>query len=407
MDIGEEQMKKVGIATMTGGANYGNALQNYAVQEILLQLGYEAYTLNNSTKNGFPGAAKKPISLAKKLYPAYIRAYRCGKLNARYGCKNQRDCTILGKHRAKALHREYQEAKCRRIKKFEDFRKTYLRFDEVVFDAKAFPREHLDGYYAFVCGSDQVWNPDVTGEDLSYFLNFCSPETRRISYAPSFGLTSLPEDFAQKVRRELEQFQFISVREEEGQNLVEQMLHQDAPVVVDPTLLLNRDDWAGLERKHPAAEGEYILYYTVRSSKTLERFCKELAEKKNMKIIRVGGNMLSGLKNRNPRLAYASDIGPREWLYLVHHADCVVTNSFHGTAFSLIFQKDFYVEFSSTANSRMENLVRMTGLPSRIVKDGKNCADADESIDYGDVNTRLQVAREQSWDYLRRAVGDK
>lgn len=362
---------RIGIVTFPGSTSFGASLQMYALYSAVKSLHVDVDILNYQNmymKKGLHTKAAQNSAL-KNL------------------CR-------------RALHMRQEWA-------FRAFEKDMTMVPRrILHDPNRLP-EISKCFDAMICGSDQVWNPDVTGEDLSYFLNFCSPETRRISYAPSFGLTSLPEDFAQKVRRELEQFQFISVREEEGQNLVEQMLHQDAPVVVDPTLLLNRDDWAGLERKHPAAEGEYILYYTVRSSKTLERFCKELAEKKNMKIIRVGGNMLSGLKNRNPRLAYASDIGPREWLYLVHHADCVVTNSFHGTAFSLIFQKDFYVEFSSTANSRMENLVRMTGLPSRIVKDGKSCADADESIDYADVNTRLQVAREQSWDYLRRAVGDK
>ena len=158
-----------------------------------------------------------------------------------------------------------------------------------------------------------------------------------------------------------------------------------------------------VERKHPAAKEPYILYYTVRSSRTLERFCTELAQEKGMKIIRVGGNVLSKMRNKHKHVDYACDLEPREWLYLLNHASCVVTNSFHGTAFSLNYQKDFYVEFSSTANSRLEHIIRTVGLQSRVVKDGR--AEEREPIDYVRVNGILDEIRDHSWDYLRRAVG--
>ena len=256
-------------------------------------------------------------------------------------------------------------------------------------------------YDAVICGSDQVWNPDVTGRDLSYFLNFCDEHTRRVAYAPSFGISEFPDDFSNEIRSDLEKFHALSVREAPGRTLIAALVGKDSPLVCDPTLLLDSDDWTRLEKKHPAADGAYILYYTVYTSATLWNKCKELARKKGIKIVVVGGNWLQQLQQKDETIRYAVDIGPDEWLYLVHHARYVVTNSFHGTAFSINYRKDFYVEFSSRANSRLEQITRSLGLDGQIVGAEPLSGAA---VDYSVADHALPQMREKSVKYLTEAL---
>lgn len=359
---------RIGIVTFPESTSFGATLQMYALYSAVKRLHADAEVLNYQNEYMRKG----------------LHTHASQQSTVKNLCRQ-------------ALHIRQKLA----FRRFEKEMKLYPR--RTLHDPATLP-EVSRRYDAMICGSDQVWNPDVTGADMSYFLDFCFPETRRIAYAPSFGLASLPKDFEDKVSQELAKFRYLSVREEDGRRLIEKMLHQNVSVVTDPTFLLRQEDWADVEQQHPLAQGEYILYYTVHSSRSLERFCKELAAKKHMKVIRIGGNFISQMKKRGSMAEDACDIGPREWLSLMRNAHCVVTNSFHGTAFALNFQKDFYVEFSSTANGRMENLIRMTGLQSRVVRDGKTDAAADEHIDYQAVNEGLDAARALSWEYLRRAV---
>ena len=121
-----------------------------------------------------------------------------------------------------------------------------------------------------------------------------------------------------------------------------------------------------------------------------------------MKIVVAGGNFLKNLKNRDPMVEYAVDISPQEWLYLLHHANYVVTNSFHGTAFSINFRKDFYVEFSSHTNSRLANIVQMLGLEERVVKNGEIIVPT--SADYRKTDLVLPELYRQSMAYLTEAL---
>ena len=258
-----------------------------------------------------------------------------------------------------------------------------------------------DRYDAVICGSDQVWNPDITGGDLSYFLHFCDEHTRRVAYAPSFGLSEFSDGFSNAIRGDLEKFHALSVREAPGQVLMEQLLGMNVPLVCDPTLLMDADDWAKLEKAHPAADGEYVFFYTIRSSAALWNQCRAFAKEKGLKIVAVGGNPLKQWRQKDEQVRYAVDISPEEWLYLIHHARYVFTNSFHGTAFSINYRKDFYVEFSSLTNSRLEQITRTLGLRSRIV--GNEVPDG-ASADYSVAEQVLPEMKKTSMNYLSDAL---
>ena len=255
-----------------------------------------------------------------------------------------------------------------------------------------------DRYDGVICGSDQVWNPDITGSDRSFFLDFCGENTRRIAYAPSFGISRFPEDFREMIRPLLEEFTDLSAREMPGKKLVEELTGREVPLVLDPTFLLQQQQWEQLEQPHRAGDGDYILYYTVRRTDSLMKFCLEKAREKNLKVVYVGGNPLKQLKNK--KLQYAYDLSPGQFLYLLHHAKYVVTNSFHGTAFSLHYKKDFFLELSSLTNSRLQQIVETAGLQDRVI--GGDCSDG--PVDYDRVYSRLQQSKALSAAYLKEAI---
>ena len=358
---------KVGIFTFPNSTSYGAELQMYALYEYVRRLGHTPEVIN--------------------YHNAYMKAQKHmsgrGTLKAAAG-------QLLH-------HRLY-----RNFRRFE--KDAMVRYPQKSFSDPALLPEMAKRYDAVICGSDQVWNPDITGGDLSYFLNFCGEDTRRVAYAPSFGVEALSSEFAARVRPELERFFFLSVREKVGQTLIRELTGREAALVVDPTLLLRYNDWANLEREHPLAQGDYILYYTIRSSRTLWKKARELSEKTGMKLVAVGGNFLKTAFGKEANIEYAVDIGPDQWLYLMRHARYVVTNSFHGTVFSIIFRRDFYVEFSSLTNSRMAQITQALGLTDRIVGEAPLEPTA---VDYSVRNQVLPQMRKISAFYLQSALKER
>lgn len=357
---------KVGILTLPNSTSYGASLQMFALYQALKKENVEPEIINYQN-----------LYMKEGRHTSVSRNSRVKKV-----------CSAM-------LHMRLKQ-------KFHRFEKSMRMYPRKPLNQSDMLSAVSSRYDAAICGSDQVWNPDITGSDLSYFLSFCGPNTKRVSYAPSFGRTILPEDFQALIRRELEMFTQLSVRETDGQKLLKKIIEKDVPIVLDPSFLLDCNEWMQQESKYGVCNEPYILYYTVRSSHSLLRFCMDLAKKKNMKVVVVGGNIFSNLLGRNRDIHYACDIDPREWLYLLHHAQCVVTNSFHGTAFSINYQKDFYVEFSSLTNSRLENIIRIFGLEDRVIKDGKALSEA--SINYFMIADTMDALRKQSIDYLRKAV---
>jgi len=364
--------KRIGILTFPYSSSFGATLQMYALYRTVTALGCEAELIN--------------------YHNAYMK--ECRHTAAFH--KQPRLKQWLHRGAQWLLHR-------RQRSKFREFEKEMARYPATVIETPETLSTVTERYECVICGSDQVWNPDITGRDLSYFLNFCDSTTRRISYAPSFGVETLPEDFAEVVAEECRRFSHLSVREAQGQALVEKLTGHTPPLVVDPTLLMTREEWAGEETPHPAVKGEYILYYTVRHSDSLFRFCLELAQKSGLKVLIAGGNAVRRLCNRDDRVEYVCDLGPREWLYLLHRARYVVTNSFHGTVFSINYRKDFYVEFSSLTNSRLSHIVSTLGLEKQIVtaEEVELCP-----TDYTRAERLLPQLRNESLRFLQNAVED-
>ena len=248
-------------------------------------------------------------------------------------------------------------------------------------------------YDSYIVGSDQSWNLDITNDTLSFLLHFAPNGKKKSSYATSIGLESLSERQKEIFKKHLPGFDNISVREKKGAELIESFTEKEINICLDPTLLLDKKEWSALS-KAPKYK-KYVLIYAMADSDTLVKKAKELARKNGLKVIAVGLKKdVKGVKN----IRTAS---PQEWLGLIRDASIVVTNSFHGTAFSLNFNKDFYLEYLPqgwSVNSRLENISQMFGIKHRII--GEKTFQEGE-IDYDNVNAVLEKEREKSLGYLR------
>ncbi len=284
-------------------------------------------------------------------------------------------------------------------KSYSDFESSLKMFPE-------FPScssEHLKAienrFEKIIVGSDQVWNPVVTGHDFNFYLAFCKDSRKKISYAASFGYSSISVEEQRVVKTELEKFSNISVREQAGVEIVKNLTGRNAALVLDPTLLVQSDYLRSL-LKPANLRKKFVLFFCIKPSASLYQKATLYAQKYGFELVTVGGRIADHF---NPSMHPAFGVGPSEFLGLVDEAECVFTNSFHGTAISIALHREFYVEFSSDTNSRLDNLTKILGLEDRVIQDKELVA---KEINYSEVDNKLKNYRELSYDFLKRALTD-
>ena len=368
-------MLRTGLITFHFSHHYGAQLQAYATMKAIQGLGHDCEIIDYR----LPDAVR-----ASQLYKksASVRGI------------------ISDAHTT--LH--YAQFK-RRVDRFntfvtEEMPQTAKRYGSFA-DLQADP----PSYDVYVAGSDQIWNPYIFEDkqfDPSFLLAFAK-EGRRISYGPSFAVSELPEDKAQQLKEYLEPFSALSVREKRGQALVERCTGRTARVVLDPTLLLRREDWAQ-QAAAPKDKKPYILCYFVSDPGAAAPYAKALAERTGLPIVQLAGarRKIDGCS----KLVF--DAGPREFLGLFQNADYVVTNSFHGAVFSLQFGRPFFTsmspkELANPTDSRIHSLLSRLGCADRIIG-LESTADVDAPMDYDAINTKLEEARADSLAYLKAAI---
>lgn len=305
----------------------------------------------------------------------------------------------------KALHDRYQ--------RFETFASRHLRISGHRFESLEELCHAELPYDVILAGSDQIWNPQIFPDgrfDPVFFGAFS--QRRKIAYAPSFGIPHIPEDMEDELRGHLSRFSHISVRERQGQRIVEEVSGKRVPVVLDPTLLLTRAQWtamANTPQGYPAGggpntRGGYILCYCISKPGALAPYIQNLADKTGLPVIQ-----LCGVRQKvHPRASCILDAGPAEFLGLFQNAGYVCTNSFHGTVFSIQFQKPFFTavapsELAEPESSRTFSLLSTLGLTERIIGKG-DTAGLEDAIDWTAAEARLDAARQASLDYLRAAL---
>ena len=302
-----------------------------------------------------------------------------------------------------ALH--YAPLKAR-YQRFEEFSKQYLRISGHRFESLEELKNAELPYDVILSGSDQIWNPKIFPDgrfDPVFFGAFS--RRRKIAYAPSFGIPHVPEGMEEELRGYLAGFSHVSVRERQGQVIVEEVTGKTVPVVLDPTLLLDREEWSAIAQS-PADKG-YILCYCISKPGALSPYIHALAEKTGLPVVQ-----LCGIRQKvHPKAKCVLDAGPAEFLGLFQNASYVCTNSFHGTVFSVQFQKPFFTavapsELAAPESSRTFSILSRLGLTGRIIGKG-DTAGLDDAIDWASVDRRLEEARQSSLTYLRAALADE
>jgi hypothetical protein len=214
----------------------------------------------------------------------------------------------------------------------------------------------------FLTGSDQVFDPVGIYMDV-YFLNFKKGDAKKIAYAPSFGVGDISEDISKKISPFVKDFDALSCREKEGAVYLSKITGKEVPWLVDPTFLLNAEEWGKISIS-PNIKGKYIFIYALTGEEYLIDIARKIKEKTGYKIICQSGNTRNFFSI--DKLIYGS--GPAEFLGLIKNSEYVITDSFHGTVFSTIFDKPFYTFISRpNVSTRIYNLIDLLNTPDRIV----------------------------------------
>ncbi len=364
-------MAKIGILTYHSGYNYGACLQAFALQMTLTKMGYESEIINFETERFVASRemfSRHPRRL-KEVIKNVSRIPYWKSLHEREDMFNRYTFEVL-----KSTHRYRTEA-------------------EVI--------SHAADYDCIICGSDQIWNlsqKDAPAANLLFYLNF--PKTqRRVSYAASFGKWVKEAPLQEDVFLPwLKQFDAISVREQSGVDYIKS-LGLDCEISLDPTILLDKEDYDVICRER-LVKGKYVLMFGWKTNQDLIDVAKKVGGELNLPILNIvppPRAMFCGIPRK-------LDVGPREFLSMIKHAEFVVTNSFHGTAFSTTFEKPYVSIVSGRADTRMESLLRQLGLSDHLVtKDNVNVKKMMET-DFSSVREKKSVLRQSSFDYLKRAL---
>lgn len=373
---------KIGILTFwTGQDNYGQILQCYALQAYLKQQGHEAFLVRYA-----PKAVGLQAKLKRAVSPGTLLAYLKTRRSVR---------------RAETFRKAHP-------RHFSDFLKEHIASSSELYRSLDELRTAPPEADAYIVGSDQVWNRSIGLNDFGrgWFLDFGAPATKRFSYAASFGMKELPEDYRRFFSPLLAKFDAVSVREQEGTDFCRKMGRSDAVLVCDPTLLLRKEDYcalipdnAGTQEKKPLLC--YMLGHACAFPKdVLDAFVAEKGLELHYVPSQGAENLDYYAKVETPTV--------QGWLRLYRDAEYVVTNSFHGTVFAILMQKKFLAlplsGKSSGMNGRLESLLTELDLRERLLtgsgNDFRRVMDA--PIDWESVSARAEILRKQGKEFLKQ-----
>lgn len=246
----------------------------------------------------------------------------------------------------------------------------------------------------YIAGSDQIWNPRIDRPD--FFLQYVEESSKCISYAASLGVSVLPKEQCEQFTEKFRKFSHISVRESDMVQTLEGLVPVKPVVHIDPTLLKTPEEWRKDSKEYKVRK-PYILVYPIFWKREFNSELKELHKRTGCDIISIH----YGVRN-----IYCTkqiqDVDPGEFIWLVDHAEGVVTSSFHGVAFSIIFNKKFSAVINPQSPSRIQSLLGLLGITTPEI--AGCCSDFD--VDYAAVNRKIKLEKERSLDYLRSAIFD-
>lgn len=364
-------MKKVGIISelTLSNANYGNRLQAYALNVYI----------SNKYKYDVTSLITDKINYKKRTLNLLRRAFYKIK---DFSYKKIKYCDISDR--------------IENCNKFTNLikNKEYYTINDIV----------NENYDILIVGSDVVWAQFHGGLNELKFLNIPKYQGTKISYAASFGKNWIPEENKESIYNDLREFDGISVREKSSVNLLEEIGINNVTHVCDPTLLLEAEEWRKIESKCDKIKEKYIFTYLLGDDSNQKEQIKKYAKKKKIKIVNIPNP--NGVYNKNDENFGDINIencSPQEWLWLIDNAEYVFTDSFHGTIFSSIFEKKFFVvkrKYSTNINIRMTDYLKYINQFDKFISDFE---DLDQKVwDYGSINEKLSEFKKNSINYLNK-----
>jgi hypothetical protein len=348
-------------------------LQTYATQTAIEKLGHEAEVLDFVPE----GMSFKRANWPNNDVPAWKKLIKLLPLFA---------VNLIEYHDVNRFLRKYIHLSSKRYNCYQD-----IVNDIPVADA-------------YLSGSDQVWNTQNNNppEDLkAYYLGFAPEGKKRIAYAGSFGKNTFTPEEETIIKEYIAKYDHISVREDDGLNILHRFGFDNGVQVVDPTLLLRGEDWKKFASVKQSPKPGYVFVYNLNRNGLIKEVAQAIANEKGLRIINFADtfDFIKGAENRFGNTA-------EDFVNHITYADYVVTDSFHGTAFSLNLNRQVIVVKAPRYNSRIESILRVAGLlGTRLVgtvEEGLKALSV--PIDYQVVNTRIEVTREKSYEYLKNAL---
>ena len=362
---------KIAILTFHRACNYGAVLQTYALQSSLNVLpGVQAYILDYYSPGVYDlytqfGMLKRKANIVKNI-AAEVLLFK----------------TIAVRNRC-----------------FADFRQRQFMIEQQNVKKEAL-EQVARKYDCIIVGSDQVWNGELTGNDSAFLLDFVPDEVRRASYAASVGKSVMEQNQLQSVCSYLEKIDAVSLREPNFLEKFQQELPgKEIRSDVDPVFLMSPENWRSFAKK--TEQEPYVLFFTLGGGKNTANaanYARQVAREMGIRVVYASSDdRWYAFRD----MEHTGVLSPEELVGLIDGAECVVTNSFHATAFSIIMHTPFFVDLGTSYNSRITNLLRLTGLEERTIQSCENGL----QVDWNDVDARLEKEIIQSKEYLQKIVG--
>jgi len=364
---------KVAILTLHRVFNYGSVLQAYATQKIFEDLGFDVEIVDYITEqrrnkrlffkvpdsiNG--SIIYKFIYMILRMFSVLIKKYTFGGFIKRY---------------------------------INLSNKKYITYQDLL----AYPPQ-ADVY---VTGSDQVWNSKYNeGVDKGFFLEFAPPERIKISFAASFGKTQLDQNEKNIVKKYLKKYKAISVREDSALEILNELGYFNAICLIDPTLQIRKENWEKLASKRIINDRYLVLMLLYNEDDGATLYARKIADIKGLKLVKISWELIK------PEFVdiLMTHRTPEDFLSLIKYSDFVVTNSFHGLAFSIIFNRQFIVIPRKEFNNRIESLLRLIKLEDRMITSSEEFDVINSVIDYTEVNKILEIEREKALNFIIKST---
>lgn len=371
-------MKKVGIVTFHASYNYGSMLQAYALQKVILNMGFDCEIINFRTER------------QKQMYlPDFCQGGICERF------------------KRLVMQFPYINQLYKKNSLFEDFLKNNLVLSDKEYTTLKDLDQETFHYDYYISGSDQIWNTACLDFDWAYFLPFVK-YGKKIAYAPSMGPypeCHVTEDNLSRIVSLLRNYDCLSVREPRTADFIHKSFTNDILVTLDPTLLLSSKQWNDLIDTTPIIQDDYIFLYSPKFEffYSTYKLAEDISKRYGIKVIlsRVPRYWCDIKRWHNFEIR--ADVGPKEFLNLCKNAKLVCCDSFHAVVFSILLQKPFVV-MNGMEDSRIANLLHLTGLQSHSIESNSEIGDSIFNMDFSLALMNISLNANRSIDYLKSAL---